>query len=94
MKLNNSSSNILYPCDKESLILSHFVRSLLLGMREFTSPRPYFEQLGIELPASIESWNDFDIDLLLNCEGCIISSNQPLTMFENLTKPIIKYEDN
>ena len=92
MKIDNPSTSILYPCDVEALVLAHFVRSLLKAMHKFASPRPYFESLGIELPASIKKWDDFDLDSLIDCEGCIISSNLPLTLFENLAKPKIRYE--
>ena len=87
------SSSVLYPGDVESLILSHFVRSLMIAMREHRYPRSYFQSLGIEIPSSLERWTDINLDDLLGCTGVIVSSGKKLNLYENLSKPRIIYEE-
>ena len=84
--------SILYPADQNALIVSVFIRSIMLAKKEYSSPRKYFEKLGIEMPGSLERWEDFDISDLTKVSGAVISTENQFLCYEDMMKPIIKYE--
>jgi|TARA_B100002051_G_scaffold265109_1_gene290755 5-formaminoimidazole-4-carboxamide-1-beta-D-ribofuranosyl 5'-monophosphate synthetase len=87
------SQSILYPADQNSLIVSVFIRSLMIAERKYNSPRKYFETLGIEMPGSLEFWEDFDITELTKVTGAVISTENQFFFYEDMMKPVIRYEE-
>ena len=84
--------SILYPADQNALVVCVFIRSIMIAKREYSNPRKYFEKLGIEMPGSLEKWDDFDISDLTKVSGAVISTKNQFLCCEDMMKPVIKYE--
>lgn len=84
MKINTTED--LYPCDVQSLILSTFIRLILVNRSLYPYPADFFKTLGIFIPSEFNDWNFFDVSHLLRTKGLILSTDAEIPMFEKLFK--------